>query len=523
MSHNDNGFGYPPTDARKYQFEYEVGQWTFGKVDVLKDTSTGKSKTSRTVSKSMFAGSSRSIMKKLQSLRALQHAHICPITDVVEDSSQIQIISDWEMGGDVADWVERLDSRYEIQESACASYVRQALIGIVHCHQMGVIHRDLNPRNMMLSSKLPDATVRVSEVGLAAILDPHNKIAQKNPTVYHAPEVLGSSAYATQAADVYSIGALAHVLLVGSAPGQAPSKPASNNWLKNFVPADDGWGERSHEARDFAARLLQPADLRPTAARALQHPWLKAQVPLMASVGGSESPEDAQTKNLCYVLAVLLLPKVVPHCDFEGLHTAFARADTDKDGLINGVVATKILRTRCQYQEAVGAAMTIADIPKTNIIDLCTLAVADLIAREFFAAGPTHQPISGPFGPSDLAPRMLQRFFEAYGDGKQPPVTVAGLNAKLTTATARDVEAHAGVSYSKVLSTLPGEVPMDQKMLVTYLIAGLGYGTPLYHDTVKPVEVSTDKPWDNAKGIVEEVLNMWGSFSFRTGTALGQR
>ena len=32
-------------------------------------------------------------------------------------------------------------------------------------------------------------------------------------------QVLGSSAYATQAADVYSIGALAHVLLVGSAPG----------------------------------------------------------------------------------------------------------------------------------------------------------------------------------------------------------------------------------------------------------------------------------------------------------------
>ena len=66
-------------------------------------------------------------------------------------------------------------------------------------------------------------------------------------------------------------------------------------------------------------------------------------------------------------------------------------ARPNEDGLINGVVATKILRTRCQYQEAVGAAMTIADIPKTNIIDLCTLAVADLIAREFFAAGPTHQ------------------------------------------------------------------------------------------------------------------------------------
>ena len=78
----------------------------------------------------------------------------------------------------------------------------------------------------------------------------------------------------------------------------------------------------------------------------------------------------------------------------------------------------------------------------------------------------------------DLAPRMIKRFFEVFG-GRQPTVTLSALRARLKTATAIEVENHAGVRYEDVLSGFPANGNIDAQMLTSLLVSNAGKGTPL--------------------------------------------
>merc|ERR1719506_463315 len=194
----------------------------------------------------------------------------------------------------------------------------------------------------------------------------------------------GTESFPSGAPDMWSIGAIAHHLLVGAAPNDGPSGGGPMEWLsrlggkRNF---DDVWAERSPESRDFVECLLQPEPgQRATAARALTHPWLKGLMTHVPATGSQcnimddDAAREMSVKTLCYTLAVLLIPVLVPYRDFEQLRFAFADHDTDRDGFNSEKVVHRILLTRCALSEAVTPALAIMDIGKTGAVDLCATA-----------------------------------------------------------------------------------------------------------------------------------------------------
>eukprot|EP00440_Ansanella_granifera_P028276 gb/GFBE01030728.1/.p1 GENE.gb/GFBE01030728.1/~~gb/GFBE01030728.1/.p1 ORF type:complete len:521 (+),score=91.89 gb/GFBE01030728.1/:1-1563(+) len=483
----------------KYIREYDVGQWTYGFISAIKEKDTGKLRMCKTVPKAPLRAASN-VMEKLQALRELQHPHISSITDLMEDDKHFYIISDHYMGGDVQDWLERLDEGNWLQEQTCAAYVRQALLALAHSHAAQVFHRDLKPSSLILTTKLPDAVVKVGDFGIANILDPDNSIIQENPTAYTVPEILKSSEPTrSSSVDMWSVGAIAHALLVG----HGPSDSSSRGWLSRSE--DEGWSERSPMARDFVQRLLRPAaGERPTAAKALHHPWLKGITPLntiSASQGNTQEARELRYKTLCYTLSIILLPVVVPYRDFDHLRSSFQQMDPDRDGYIPRAVGQRLLLSRCNINEAVMPALSIVDVGRTDTCDLASIAIADLIVREFFASGPTSAPLVGPFGATDLAPRILKRFFEVFGDRRNgapvAAVQASSIKQKLRTATAKDIEVHADVRYDDLLSCLPEDRVIDQQLLTSQLSASAGRGTPLGMDQeLSPLR--TESPWGSA-------------------------
>eukprot|EP00929_Paragymnodinium_shiwhaense_P077206 TRINITY_DN39754_c0_g1_i1.p1 TRINITY_DN39754_c0_g1~~TRINITY_DN39754_c0_g1_i1.p1 ORF type:complete len:534 (-),score=102.49 TRINITY_DN39754_c0_g1_i1:226-1827(-) len=470
-----------PALQRRYVFEYDVGRWTFGTLQVLRDRETGQMKNCKAVPKANLRVQGNP-MAHLRALMELRHPHLSNSTDVLEDDMAYYVMSDLCAGGDVQDWLERMDETNWLQEQTCASYVRQVVLALAHCHSQGVFHRDLRPSEIMMTSKLPDASVKVSDVGLASVFDPDNRLVQAQPSAYVAPEILESSEMVrTGAADIWSVGAIAHALLIGHSPKEGSD--ASGWGLASKVRSgEDGLCERSSLSRDFLARCLRPAHERPTAAQALQHPWLKGLIP----IGGvhvradNEIAREARHKTLCYTLAIIMVPLLVPYRDFEQLRSAFQQSDMDRDGFIpTASVGQRLLLQRCSLAEAVAAAISIADIGKEEVMDLCAAAVADLIAREFFAAGPTGAPLAGPLRATDLAPRMLKRFVEVFGDRQRAIVTGNGIRSKLRTATTREFEMHAGVHYDELLACLPEDQPLDSQALAAQLSINAGRGTPL--------------------------------------------
>lgn len=466
-----------------YVFEYDVGMWTYGSIQVLTERGTGKQKTCKKVPKSELVGTTASVaMAKLQTLKELQHPHISSITNVLEDSDNIYIISEFWPGGDVQDWMERLDEGNWLQEQTCAAYVRQAVLALSHSHAVQCYHRNLQPSHFALTTKLPDAVVKVCDLGLAAILDPESVKLRKNHSPYSSKDVPGTSdPVSNGAADLYSVGAIAHRMLVGSAPAVASG---TSSWMRRArSQEEESWSERSPMSRDFVTRLMTTLTASPSAAKALNHPWLKGLTPLSGPTfrADNDGARDLRHKTLCYTLGIILLPVVVPFRDFEQLRVAFQQSDLDRDGFIPRAVAQRILLGRVNIIDAVRPALSIVDVFKTDTIDLAGLSCADLIVREFFAAGPSPAPLIGPFRATDLVPRMMARFFEVFADrrgDKTQAVSAASLKVKLRTATAKDVETHANIRYDDVLSCLP-EDGIDQQMLRSQVTQNAGQGTPL--------------------------------------------
>lgn len=494
---------------RKYVFEYDVGLWTFGTIQVLKDRTTGELKICKTVQKSLIRNPADA-MARIQRLKELQHKHICAIYDVLEDHSRIYVISDKCAGGDVAEWIVRVQEEGNwLQEHTVAEYIRQTLIALNHIHGSRMSHRDLRPSSLALTSKLPDAQVKVADCGLAEIFDPQDEVILRSAGPFASPELLAGERgpHGGPASDMWSIGAIAHQLLVGVAPArQGDSGVFSLLALgANALSRDgdvDAWADRSALSQDFVRRMLRPEALeRPTAATALQHQWMQACVPLEPKHWNANSQATAALKNrlLCYSLAVLLVPDVVQYRDLFQLRSAFSQVDADRDGFVPRATAERLLKERGGTVFGVPAAFDAVDVRGCGTVDLCAFTAAYVLATGFC---PPETDEKGST-PAELVKRLLRGFFRSYGDPQRMVSSIAQINAKLTTPVVREVEIHAGVRFEELVAVLPDEGCFDAQALTAAILEGGGRGTPL-----SSTEAADDR--DEFEGSWGEVLGLDG-------------
>ena len=107
-------------------------------------------------------------------------------------------------------------------------YLQQVSSGLAHAHENGVIHRDIKPQNLLLTSD--QQTVKIADFGVAKIEAADGAITRVGTNIYAAPEhnplvqtsQLGtgalSSEHLTPAADIYSLAKTAYTLICGTSP-----------------------------------------------------------------------------------------------------------------------------------------------------------------------------------------------------------------------------------------------------------------------------------------------------------------
>lgn len=465
---------------QKHIFEYDVGLWTFGTVQVVAERQTGVRKVCKVVPKALIRDAygevPANVVPSLQRLCETQHKHICGISEVVEDSTHIYIISNWCQGGDVGGWMTSvLESGYWLQEATVAEYVRHVLLALIHSHAYGVYHGDLRPESLLLTSKLPDAEVHVSELGLAAILDPSGLIIRRNPSPYTAPEVLSGEAIwspCLSAPDMWSVGAIAHTLLVGHPPGRDGSWAGGGFFRAQDATSSDAWAGRSKHSRSFVFALLGVAANRLSAARALQHPWLNRAVRFgTPSSSSTDAVTEVRSKTSCYMLAVLLLPDAIKVENFAALRSAHAQLDRDVDGLVAKHQIRTLLQSRGMSSEAAAAALDIVDVRNTESIDLCAAACAEIIGSGLRVSATSKL--------ADVVTKLIHRFFQSYGDSQHLTARVSDLQTKLGTSAMQVLELHAGLQYEEILHIFPDGEDITADSLLSSLADSDGCGTPL--------------------------------------------
>ncbi len=101
--------------------------------------------------------------------------------------------------------------------------VREIALALAHAHELGVIHRDVTPHNLLLGF---DGSVRLCDFGIAFAPKRRNPTTVgigKGTPGYLPPEQLTGSA-ADARTDVFALGCVLHRLLAGASPALDPTR-----------------------------------------------------------------------------------------------------------------------------------------------------------------------------------------------------------------------------------------------------------------------------------------------------------
>ncbi len=139
-------------------------------------------------------------------------------------------------GGDM----QQLCRRRPLKLEGALFYLRQVCAGLEHAHERGVIHRDIKPQNLLLTAD--QHTLKIADFGVAKLEAADGAITRVGTDVYAAPEhhplrqtgPLDTAALTlpgkqlTPAADIYSLGKTAYMLLTGESPRRFSQKPVTD-------------------------------------------------------------------------------------------------------------------------------------------------------------------------------------------------------------------------------------------------------------------------------------------------------
>lgn len=162
--------------------------------------------------------------REIRATGQLDHPGIVRTQDSGERSGVWFLAMEFIEGADLG----QLSDTLPLPVAEVCEMVRQAAVALGHAHDCGLVHRDVKPRNLMLSR---DGMVKVLDFGLAQLAQPG--LDEMTLTVsgeflgsldYIAPEQVESPAGVDARADIYGLGAAFYRLLTGHAPhGQTKS------------------------------------------------------------------------------------------------------------------------------------------------------------------------------------------------------------------------------------------------------------------------------------------------------------
>ncbi|XP_039220718.1 tribbles homolog 3 [Crotalus tigris] len=220
------------------------------------------------------------------------HPNIARVAEVIVGDQNVYVF--FEPGKDnMHDLVRR---RKRVPESEAVALFRQMAEAVAHCHQHGIVLRDIKLRKFVFADRERSKLLLENLEDAQVLLGPDDALVDKHGCpAYVGPEILSfKGSYSGKAADIWSLGVVLYTLLVGCYPFQ-DTKPISlfgKICRGRFRVPDD----LSPKAQCLIRCLLRrdPAE-RLTASGILLHPWLTSNpVPkaLGVSPAGGQGPDQ---------------------------------------------------------------------------------------------------------------------------------------------------------------------------------------------------------------------------------------
>jgi serine/threonine protein kinase len=195
----------------KYRLLGLVGQGQFGRVYCASHRKAGHLFALKELDRQRFP--THQFLRELRFLLSLHHPNIVACHALEHTQTTRYLVLDYCEGGTLRSVMEevRLTPLHSLE------LVADVLAGLAHAHEMGIVHCDIKPENILLNLRSHGWTARISDFGIARLnQEARFHTGNTGSPAYMAPErFYGQYSYAS---DLYSVGILLYELLVGRRP-----------------------------------------------------------------------------------------------------------------------------------------------------------------------------------------------------------------------------------------------------------------------------------------------------------------
>ncbi|HUP60985.1 MAG TPA: serine/threonine-protein kinase [Thermoanaerobaculia bacterium] len=139
--------------------------------------------------------------------RQISHPNVCRLYDIAEVDDRVFITMEYVDGEDLASLLRRVG---RLSPDKALSVARDLAGGVAAAHELGVIHRDLKPGNVMIDGR---GRARITDFGLAVAEETREQTTSGTPA-YMAPEQLAGEPSSVRS-DLYALGLILYEVFTG--------------------------------------------------------------------------------------------------------------------------------------------------------------------------------------------------------------------------------------------------------------------------------------------------------------------
>ncbi|XP_071477076.1 kalirin-like [Diadema antillarum] len=274
LARRDSNLYWQHTWSTDFNITRELGRGRYSSTHTCTRSQQQRALAAKFISKRLM--NFEQVQHEAAILKPLQHPFIYQLHATYETHGQYILVLDLVPDGRLLEYLVGLP---QVTERQVISFIRQLVQAIGYLHSNGIVHLDIKPENTLVDMTSGQPQLKLVDFGDAMDLwsspPPHFHELNANPE-FAAPELL-HGAEIDYGTDMWSVGAMAYVLLSGISPFLDESVEETNmNIMRvDYSFPDEFFKGVSMNAKHFISGLLKvlPSDRTSTSECLLNH-WL---------------------------------------------------------------------------------------------------------------------------------------------------------------------------------------------------------------------------------------------------------